>query len=121
MSAKKLQNKIFGTPSSSDSNIKPSSSADLGLTINIPKQATPNQPVSHTEHKPAPSTPTARGYKDSATHASLKYRDRLITQLKSEYQSVERHRLLQDERKERHWKRWGPYLSERQWVSRHPV
>lgn len=23
---------------------------------------------------------------------------------------------MQDERRERHWKRWGPYLSERQWV-----
>ena len=24
-------------------------------------------------------------------------------------------RLAQDDRRERHWKRWGPYLSERQW------
>jgi hypothetical protein len=23
---------------------------------------------------------------------------------------------LQDEKRERHWKKWGPYLSERQWV-----
>jgi hypothetical protein len=27
----------------------------------------------------------------------------------------ERQRLLEDERRERNWKRWGPYLSERQW------
>jgi hypothetical protein len=27
----------------------------------------------------------------------------------------EQHRLLEDEKRERNWKRWGPYLSERQW------
>ncbi len=27
----------------------------------------------------------------------------------------ERHRLDEDERREKNWKRWGPYLSERQW------
>lgn len=32
------------------------------------------------------------------------------------YKSVEEKRLEEDERKEKHWKRWGPYLSERQWV-----
>jgi hypothetical protein len=29
--------------------------------------------------------------------------------------NAERWRLLEDERRERDWKRWGPYLSERQW------
>jgi hypothetical protein len=29
--------------------------------------------------------------------------------------AAERDRLLQDERRERNWKRWGPYLAERQW------
>jgi hypothetical protein len=33
-----------------------------------------------------------------------------------EWQSVEEKRLDEDGRKERHWKRWGPYVSERQWV-----
>src|SRR5262245_42029458 len=28
---------------------------------------------------------------------------------------AERQRLAEDERRERNWKRWGPYLSERQW------
>jgi len=28
---------------------------------------------------------------------------------------AESNRLLQDERREKNWKRWGPYLSERQW------
>lgn len=35
-----------------------------------------------------------------------------------DFKSVEERRLDEDERKEKHWKRWGPYLSERQWVSR---
>ena len=28
---------------------------------------------------------------------------------------AEAERLAQDARRERNWKRWGPYLSERQW------
>src|ERR1044072_1623655 len=28
---------------------------------------------------------------------------------------AERERLAEDSRRERNWKRWGPYLSERQW------
>lgn len=35
-----------------------------------------------------------------------------------EIKSVEECRLMEAEEKKRHWKRWGPYLSERQWVSR---
>ena len=33
-----------------------------------------------------------------------------------EEKSFEESRLDQSEAKEKHWKRWGPYLSERQWV-----
>ena len=33
-----------------------------------------------------------------------------------EEKSFEETRLLEAEEKTRHWKRWGPYLSERQWV-----
>ena len=28
---------------------------------------------------------------------------------------AERKRLAEDARREKNWKRWGPYLSERQW------
>lgn len=35
-----------------------------------------------------------------------------------DWQSIEEKRLEEDERKEKHWKRWGPYVSERQWVRR---
>ena len=31
------------------------------------------------------------------------------------HQTAEHHRLQEDERREKNWKRWGPYLSERQW------
>jgi hypothetical protein len=42
-------------------------------------------------------------------------RERLIQQLGSRYRSVEDHRLHQADLYEVHWKRWGPYLAERQW------
>ncbi|GAA5832964.1 hypothetical protein JCM3766R1_000378 [Sporobolomyces carnicolor] len=34
-----------------------------------------------------------------------------------DFKSIEERRLEEDERKEKHWKRWGPYLSERQWAT----
>ena len=33
-----------------------------------------------------------------------------------DWKSVEEKRLDEDEQKKKHWKRWGPYVSERQWV-----
>ncbi|KAJ7587004.1 glycoside hydrolase family 63 protein [Mycena floridula] len=48
---------------------------------------------------------------------SNSYRERLQAKLGDQYQGVERYRLAQDEAKERHWKRWGPYLSDRQWAT----
>jgi hypothetical protein len=33
------------------------------------------------------------------------------------YQTVEEIRLLEADRKQKHWKRWGPYVSERQWAT----
>lgn len=33
-----------------------------------------------------------------------------------DWKSIEETRLEEDEKKEKHWKRWGPYVSERQWV-----
>lgn len=43
-------------------------------------------------------------------------RERLLNTLGNRYTSVEEWRLEQDAKKAAHWKRWGPYLSERQWV-----
>lgn len=44
-------------------------------------------------------------------------RERLLKQMGPRYTSVEEHRLDEANAYEKHWKRWGPYLSERQWVS----
>ncbi|KIY50404.1 hypothetical protein FISHEDRAFT_39502 [Fistulina hepatica ATCC 64428] len=37
--------------------------------------------------------------------------------LGDDYRGAERYRLVQDGQRERHWKRWGPYLSDRQWAT----
>lgn len=34
-----------------------------------------------------------------------------------DYKSVEEKRLEEDQAKEKHWKRWGPYVAERQWAT----
>jgi hypothetical protein len=47
---------------------------------------------------------------------TIPYRDRLLRRLGSEYRGAERYRLEADRKKEVHWKKWGPYLSDRQWV-----
>lgn len=46
-------------------------------------------------------------------------RDKLMRSMGPRYTSVEEFRLDQAEHYEKHWRRWGPYLSERQWVSAH--
>lgn len=38
-----------------------------------------------------------------------------MSSMGARYRSVEEYRLDQSDRYETHWKRWGPYLSERQW------
>lgn len=48
-------------------------------------------------------------------------RDKLMRSMGPRYTSVEEFRLDQAEHYEKHWRRWGPYLSERQWVSAHPL
>lgn len=89
--------------------------ANPGLAIHIPKVASPAPP-------PAPrpklvKQPGPDGSPDKeAVDESRPYRDRVFEKLGGQYKGVEKYRLLQDEKKEKHWKRWGPYLSERQWV-----
>ena len=76
-----------------------------------------------------------RQISDSANVSLQSLRDRLIQSLGPRYHSVEEHRyaarrqswqnadvrlrLDQSDRYDTHWKRWGPYVSERQWVSSH--
>lgn len=118
-SLKKMQEKLFRTPG--DSTPRPQideareSLAGLpGLTINIPKPPTFQMPPPKVIIKGSESSPQ-RG---SSSPPSISYRERLAQRLAGDYDGAERFRLLEDEKRERHWKKWGPYLSDRQWVCR---
>lgn len=101
--AKKLQSKLFGNGVDIPSIER---TGDPNLTINIPKVV-----VDPPDDKTRPAT---RTYRDQS---SKNYRQLVLDRLGTSYEGVERYRLAQDAAKERHWKRWGPYLAERQWVS----
>ncbi|KII92355.1 hypothetical protein PLICRDRAFT_102685 [Plicaturopsis crispa FD-325 SS-3] len=103
-SIKKVQGKLFrGGIHGPQQPAGEARSSDAGLTIHIPK--------------PSPAINTNPPPKNTKTPPSNSYRSRLINELGGHYRGVERHRLLQDEKKKRHWKRWGPYLSDRQWAT----
>lgn len=124
----KIQDKLFGKSTtaqstSSDANIdqqqlsSPSERVDpsSSLSINIPKANSSTNLV-------PPKKSSKLGSEDDdgpeATTPPLRtYRERLIERLGDKYKGVEKYRLEQDAKRERHWKRWGPYLSDRQWVS----
>ena len=96
-----------GKPARSNSGDSPS------LTINIPNSAL------NDSSQPAHVPPKLRT-EPAPTHdeSARTFRQRLVDALGTDYHGAERYRLDQDDRKERHWKRWGPYLSDRQWVRR---
>lgn len=106
---RKVQEKLFrgGTPDGQ----RQVQERDLGLTIDIPKP---------------PATPTPPPKKGKAPDGSPRqveeskeqqpYRQRLAQALGEEYKGAEKYRLQQDDHRDKHWKRWGPYLSDRQWV-----
>lgn len=87
-----------------------------GLSIEVPKLPTA-EPIRPAVRKPTITSPPQV---DQNVHDEQykTYRERLLEKLGAEYEGAERYRLLQDGKKEQHWKRWGPYLSERQWVRR---
>ena len=115
---KKMQEKLFrrgeSTPSPEPQQQQQSDRAEPGLTINIPNKV----PFPTTQAQPPPKLKPA----DSAPKASAEvpqsksYRQRLAEALGAAYKGAEKHRLQQDDAREKHWKRWGPYLSDRQWV-----
>jgi len=139
--AKKLQSKIFGAgsqPSQSGENgeTTPPSGGDGPLKINIPppamqggekreKENLPKRPTLQQEAAPPPETlssphPNTGTGSDTDTPGTLgqetrPLRERLMQSLGPRYRSVEEYRLDQSDRYETHWKRWGPYVSERQW------
>lgn len=83
-----------------------------------PKSGTPTEDKNTDEVEPrtagASETDTPRN-RDEET-----LRDKLMRSMGPRYTSVEEFRLDQAEHYEKHWRRWGPYLSERQWVSSRP-
>ncbi|KAG6917222.1 hypothetical protein DXG01_003336 [Tephrocybe rancida] len=107
---KKVQNKLFrgGNP-------EPDVAQDRepALTIAIPKpSAAPTPPPKLGKSSDSSPKDAADAREEQQT-----YRQRLAQQLGGDYQGAEKYRLLQDGNKEKHWKRWGPYLSDRQWAT----
>jgi len=108
-----LQDRIFGRAGPNDSG-EGAPAPPLGLRVDIPKPenfdgiaAAPNPP---------PKFSGGNENETSEPQDVKSYRERLALKLGEDYEGVERYRLVQDERKDKHWKRWGPYLSDRQWV-----
>lgn len=110
---KKVQDKLFrGVQSSSEEN---NQDKDSGLSINIPfpAESSPNPNIA--PPKANRSFENVAENIDGLPHTT--FRERLASKLGPEYNGAERYRLAQDNAKEKHWKRWGPYLSDRQWVN----
>jgi hypothetical protein len=146
-SIKKVQQRIFGTGVESkatqddeghdSSQISNASAAgqtpSSGLTLVIPtpksapslprkvgsdqsrKAAIVDSGGDASEENKVPGAEAEEGY--DKEEGNEPYRVRLAKKLGAEYKGTERYRLQEDDQKEGHWKRWGPYLSDRQWVS----
>ena len=106
-----IQQKLFRSESQSLLNTTDPPRPDNPLTISIPKTVTPPPSLPSKAGKPQESNaPSTNG------NAPGLYRDKIRQKLGSDYKTVEQYRLDQDNKRERHWKRWGPYVSDRQWV-----
>ncbi|KAH9855191.1 Six-hairpin glycosidase-like protein [Lenzites betulinus] len=121
---KKLQAKIFRGQNGEDGKndapkeSKPTrSTSDPSLTINIPNPVLTD--TAQPGHHPPKMTKTESSSPKDANEAppTDPFRQRLIEKMGSKYHGAERFRLDQDEEKKLHWKRWGPYLSDRQWAT----
>ena len=107
-----IQQKLFRSESQGSQNTSDTPKPDNPLTISIPKTVTPPPSLPSKAGRPQESnaSPTSNG------NAPGLYRDKIRQKLGSDYKTVEQYRLDQDNKRERHWKRWGPYVSDRQWV-----
>jgi hypothetical protein len=113
---RKMQEKLFrasgdATPRPQQQDEARESSALTGLTIDIPKPPPSPMPPPKLTGKQAESSP-----KRVEDLPSKPYRERLAQRLAGDYHGAEKYRLLQEEEKKQHWKKWGPYLSDRQWA-----
>lgn len=128
-SAKNIQDKLFSrgtdagqagtqaaTPPTSTNSTNSGSNEGPSLSIKIPPRKAPNFPKDKSPSAESKKAPRRSGGTTESTPYET-YQQRLLNKLGTKYDGVERFRLEQDEKRERHWKRWGPYLSERQWVS----
>ena len=118
-SVKEVQDKLFGRKQVSDDTPLQDTGVDPpSLTINIPKpQPTPMYPARKAATDSSPKQDAADDTFTQTTDAIRRpYRERLAQQLGDEYRGAEKYRLGEDNERKKHWKRWGPYLSDRQWV-----
>ncbi|KAH7108087.1 Six-hairpin glycosidase-like protein [Auriculariales sp. MPI-PUGE-AT-0066] len=135
--AQKLQEKVFAASANVNAMLSnsPASAIDPALKINIPKASPPifgrhrphgtngnangdtqgqvNVPI---DAEAAPGFPADDVVEDDLSDAKT-YMQKLQTKLGDDYEGVELFRLKQDAERSKHWKRWGPYLSERQWAT----
>ncbi|KAL9708679.1 hypothetical protein Ac2012v2_008227 [Leucoagaricus gongylophorus] len=96
-----------------------------GLTLIIPKPKMPGPTPPNLPKKPtsdqSPKIDDVNGGDDAEegeeVAENVPFRQRLAERLGKEYKGAERYRLIQDDKREKHWKRWGPYLSDRQWAT----
>ncbi|ORX38653.1 putative cytoplasm protein [Kockovaella imperatae] len=120
---------ITPTPGSAPSNANANTNASEGFKIDIPslngesekrekdnlpkRNVPPAQENGQSSPAPAEETDTPRG-----SNRGGFLRDRIQEEYQRQqrvYRSVENWRLDQADAYEAHWKRWGPYVSERQW------
>lgn len=114
---KRIQGKLFRGESSGDSDSDPAKAGSL--TIDIPTnthQTKSVQPLKTT--KPAERVEADNDVPEG--RYTISYRDRLLRRIGNEYRGAERYRLEADRKREVHWKKWGPYVSDRQWVRLSP-
>ncbi|GHJ89324.1 hypothetical protein NliqN6_5726 [Naganishia liquefaciens] len=120
-----------GTASPNDTAAKNDSASTLPKRPSLPSSGEIPAPES-IKSSPKTGTPTDEASKNTADEAEPRtagaseadtprnrdeetLRDKLMRSMGPRYTSVEEFRLDQAEHYEKHWRRWGPYLSERQW------
>lgn len=119
--AEQIRGKLFGNAPDGKANGAdegiPRSGSDNPLTIKIPQpaQPTPTTPAQRPKLRESKADSSPKNAAEEGLAKS--FRERLVEQLGPDYHGAERYRLVQDDNKEMHWKRWGPYVSDRQWVS----
>ncbi|KZT19920.1 hypothetical protein NEOLEDRAFT_1245578 [Neolentinus lepideus HHB14362 ss-1] len=120
--AQRVQAMLFGGKVQQPQNGSNGAGDGPALTIEIPRAESappPKFPKLET-NAVAEGSPKSGEAAAGVERETRPYKARLMEKLAAEdaeYTGVERYRLEQDGRKEKHWKKWGPYLSDRQWAT----